>query len=332
MVRQAERARAACMLRVVPANRPAWTEAYLSSVSPSRDLIGERVTRRVWPTPRVWRAMRPPLILVALAAGLVLGLGFRKVPTGPASGTALYPSGGRVPTLAAATLGPGAQVTFRVGTYNIDGARGLDNRVDLHRTAAHLAGCDLVGLNEVHGRTLGDRRDQAQRLGQDLGMPWMFFPVEQRWWHDDFGNAVLCKLPVTHWDRWPLSPNGASSNRNLNLVAVKVGDRTVQVLITHLGRHEERPAELSQVLDLFQSLATPAILMGDLNTPESDPILQSFLKSGRATDVLARLSEDQRRGHIDWILVRGLECSAAGVAPKGDSDHPFYWANLSVAR
>lgn len=305
----------------------------MSSIPASRGLVAAQTVPSLALSKRLRRATRPILLLSTLAGALVGAAGSRKVPSGPAAGTALHAVGRPEATLASLKAAGSANraATFRVGTFNIDGARGLDDRVDVQRTASQLAGCDLVGLNEVHGRTIGEGRDQAQRLGEDLGMAWQFFPVERRWWHDDFGNAVLCKLPVTHWDRWPLAPDGASSNRNVNVVTVTIDDRPVRVLITHLGRHEEQPAELSQVLDLFQSLATPAILMGDLNTPESDPILQSFLKSGQAADVIARVPENQRKGRIDWILTRGLDCSAAGVTAKGVSDHPFYWAELSIA-
>lgn len=288
------------------------------------------------PNPKRLRdAARPLMLLVALTAGLLLVAGIRKVPSGPASGTGLHAVGRPQPSVAplkAVSAPVEGNTTFRVGTFNVDGCRGLDDRVDVRRTAAQMRGCDLVALNEVHGGAVGERRDQAQRLGEELGMPWLFFPVERRWWRDDFGNGLLSTLPVTHWERWPLAPDGASSNRNVNLVTLAVDGRPVRVLITHLGRHDERTDELSQVLDLFQSLAAPAILVGDLNTPDTDPTLHAFLQSGQATDVLARLPEAQRQGRIDWILVRGIDCSAAGIAPKGVSDHPFYWADLRVAR
>ena len=129
-----------------------------ASPATSQNAAAKRLGRAAW-----------RLGLLALVVGaLLLAWGARKVPTGPASGTALHAVGRpEVASLASHHSGSGAPApapTFRVGTFNIDGARGLDGRVDLHRTAAQMTGCDLLGLNEVHGRTFGEHRDQAERL------------------------------------------------------------------------------------------------------------------------------------------------------------------------
>src|ERR1700733_13361623 len=136
---------------------------------------------------------------LAIAALLILGLfyvGNRRVPTGGASGAQFsqpWPAGLLEPQ------------TLRVATYNIDGGVGIDGRYDLHRIADAIRGYDLIGLNEVHGSLFGPPQNQAEELGTELGLPWLYAPAERRWFHDSFGNAVISMVPVPRWLRLPLA-------------------------------------------------------------------------------------------------------------------------------
>jgi endonuclease/exonuclease/phosphatase family metal-dependent hydrolase len=126
-------------------------------------------------------------------------------------------------------------------------------------------------LQEVHGRTLTESHDQAQLLGEKLGMPWLYAPSERQWWHDAFGNGLITSLPVASWQRFPLSGTAATNNRSLLLVHMPLGGRMVHVLITHLPTTNDRESELRAVSALFFSLAEPALLIGDLNTRPGNP-------------------------------------------------------------
>ena len=112
-----------------------------------------------------------------------------------------------------------------------------------------------------------------QILGGKLNLPWLFAPVESQWWHFAFGDAILTRLPVTHWQRIPLANEIADSNRELLWPQLGHNGKTINVLITHLERHLDRAAELKTAILLFESLPAPAILMGDLNTGKDDPQL-----------------------------------------------------------
>src|SRR5688572_7316293 len=122
--------------------------------------------------------------LLALAAVVAASADHRELP--PVAGREL--------------LGPPAVVanrpTLRVGTFNIHSGRDAAGKFDLARTAACLERFDLVALNEVRGAYVWQAGDQAELLGRRLDMPWLFAPTTRRWWRDDFGNGLLCSLPV----------------------------------------------------------------------------------------------------------------------------------------
>jgi endonuclease/exonuclease/phosphatase (EEP) superfamily protein YafD len=103
----------------------------------------------------------------------------------------------------------------------------------------------------------------------------------------------------------------------------------VAVLVTHIPRSNEleREIQLETVLDLFASLAPPAILLADLNTPPGTPRMEQFLAQSDAVDGLAAggLKDTNR---VDWILVRGLECVEARRVDNDASDHPLFTVRL----
>ena len=273
---------------------------------------------------------------VALLAGSVFVLllslvywqGSTKHPTGAASGARLN----QVPGTAAADSEPDAsQRTIRIASFNIHGGRGPDGRLDLARTAEQLAGFDLVGLNEVRGKRWRTSVDQAEQLGAQLDLAWLFAPTERRWGRDDFGNGLLAWRADVRWQRIPLPKPSSPTNRNFVWARLPVGDETVNVLVTHLERGDmaERHLQLQSLGQLFLSLAEPAILMGDLNSTADDPQLRQLLAAPGVSDALTERGFVSPH-RIDWILVRGLNVVDAGLVDRGASDHPLAWAELEM--
>ena len=260
-------------------------------------------------------------ILIAdlvLAVVAVVCFGSWRTSTGPAEGTSLNGVTTRAPT---------TRSTLRVATLNMHGATGTDGVQDIDRTASCLHDYDLVGLMEVRGGGMGGRPDQAHLLGEKLGMNWLFVPSEHRWWHETFGNGLLCTLPVAHWQRFPLSGTSAAARRNLLIVKLVHAGRTYNVIVTHLDRREHA-AELRSALELFLSLDPPAILLGDLNTKDNDPQIVDLLSRPGVIDVHSRPELKRPADHVEWIFVRGLRCTNSGFEDKGISDHPVFWAEL----
>jgi endonuclease/exonuclease/phosphatase family metal-dependent hydrolase len=228
--------------------------------------------------------------------------------------------------------------TIRVGTYNIQGAKGLDDERNLKRVADVLVASDLdlIGLNEVRDDVFSH---QARELAASLNLAWLYAPTRQKLF-DGFGNAVLSRCTIVDYEIVPLLFRYRDSNQEVtarahrNLVRLKVimAGRPVTVLVTHLDRSGIREHQLQAVLDEF--LATsPSILMGDLNTGH-EGALQAMLAEGLASDATASLAGQglpaDHIDHIDWIVTRGLRIDAVGIHPRGASDHPHYWAEVSL--
>jgi endonuclease/exonuclease/phosphatase family metal-dependent hydrolase len=256
-------------------------------------------------------------LLLAIAA-----LGFRQsfpVPTGPAEGN----------EIAYARPLSSEPATLRVATFNIDGGVGRDGREDLARVEKLIAGYDVVGLQEVHGRNESD--NQAKNLSQQCGPGWLFAPVERRWaGRTAFGNGLLCDLVVQQWRRVPIASASSRTNRNAIVVRALWRGRPLTIVVTHLDRHEDRDAELERVIAMFLQADSPAILLGDLNTTATDPRLAALRTTPGVVDPLGQsLGSAFPADNVDWILVRGLRSLAAGIKPTDASDHNLAWAELA---
>ena len=258
-------------------------------------------------------------VLLVLAAGV--GLASLRSPVGEADGT------GAVGQVAA---GEDLRTTIRVGTYNIHRCRGTDGRRDLARTARQIDGLDLVGLNEVAGAGPAGGGDQAALLGAATRMAHLFAPTERRWMRCYFGNGLLTALPVERWQRRRLPGTLHRRFRNYLLAIVRAGGRRVHVIITHVDRGPDRHDQLRTVADLFLRLPAPAILLGDLNTDEADPVLAAILTAEGVGDPVGEVLGGKARGRVDYLLVRGLETVDAGLRWSEASDHPVAWAELRL--
>lgn len=295
---------------------------------PTARLGGDRAQPTPMPpvrTSRLRAMARSPWtwLLIVVAAGALAASNVR-IASGPAAGSAFQGTAAPVPA---------TQPRVRVGIFNIHGGRGPDQVRDVARTAACIREFDLVGMNEVLGPKLWWQTDQCQQLGELLGTRWLFAPTESRWWDGSFGNGLLTRLPVSAWQRIPLPRGGAHTHRNVVFSTVEIAGRPVHVLLTHLDSRdvERRHEQLRIVGELFLSLESPAILLGDMNTLPDDPQLQQLLARPGVTDALAAGMAEPPPRRIDWILARGLRTVAAGCEDRGASDHPFYWSDLEIA-
>lgn len=265
------------------------------------------------------RSIVTAVAVIAIVSAVVWH-GLRPTPLPPAQGIILNrPDGIMLAT---------TPVTLRLATFNIHSGIGMDGVKDLKRIASVLRNSDVVGLNEVRGfpGTLND----AKTLGDELHMPWLFAPTEQRWWHDDFGNGVLCRLPIRSWRRTPLPATRNYGFRNVVQLAVEWYGRTLSVLITHVDNYRDRVTQLRILGEMFASTSPPALLMGDLNTTATDPPLRRILSSPGIVDAVGLKLRGASPERIDWIITRGLETVNAGMTNREASDHSMVWAEVRV--
>ncbi|MEN6406860.1 MAG: endonuclease/exonuclease/phosphatase family protein [Thermoguttaceae bacterium] len=234
---------------------------------------------------------------------------------------------------------PWPKSTFRLGSFNIHGGVGLDERQDFDRTTECLHDLDVVTLNEVHGQFPSDRSDQAAQLGKRLDMEWLFAPADVQWYYRGFGNGLLTKAPVAFWQWIPLPRRSDPSYRNMVLANLEFCDAknrptTVHLLLTHVNQryNADRHAQLQSVIAMYLALAEPAILTGDFNSTADDPEIQRLLHTPGVSDVVGEKSTVKMPERIDWIFVRGLRCTQAGIRKNVASDHPLVWAELELPR
>ena len=166
---------------------------------------------------------------------------------------------------AGAAPGPLGRV-LTVGSYNVHrwaGVRG-GRAFDPARASAVIdeVGADVLALQEVLRPADGPDplREVAGRLGYHLA-----FVVTRLHKRGELGNAVL--------SRWPLSGAlaidlsfGRLERRAALAVAVRGGDRVLQVAATHLALVDRtRERQVRALLDHPQLASGPAVLVGDMN-------------------------------------------------------------------
>lgn len=228
-----------------------------------------------WWAPANTPVAQPPTTLPGTGSGSPTDL-----PTDPSSGPA-SPAPTVVP---GGTLSPcprsGEAHEVTVATFNIHGGLG-GGGLHLDRIAEEIAAVDpdVVLLQEVdrfRARTGGV--DEAQILARQLGMQQVFASNVARAAEraggpqQEYGTAVLSRLPVTGWRHLLLPNQPGREQRGLQQVRLRVGSQTISVYNTHLDHTTPtlRQAQMRLVRDVIATDPEPAILGGDFNaTPDS---------------------------------------------------------------
>ncbi|PLX47655.1 MAG: endonuclease [Desulfobulbaceae bacterium] len=157
---------------------------------------------------------------------------------------------------------------LRVATYNIHGGLGRDGRRDMSRIAAVINDlrCRVVALQEVLAPH-GHGNDALSLLEQQTGMTGIA-GITMRSARGQFGNALLCDLPIVRVRKHDLSVHGREKRGALD-VLLRRKRRQLRVLATHLGlRPYERRQQVRRLLDIVGKGEQPdevTIIMGDMN-------------------------------------------------------------------
>lgn len=151
---------------------------------------------------------------------------------------------------------------FRVATYNIHRARGLDGRERLDRIADVLreVKADVIGLQEVF-------QSQAAALAEAIGAAAVFGATRTSP-QGLYGNVCLSRLPLVSHERYnltclPFEPRGCLR------ADVDIGHAApLHVLNVHLGLgYRERIRQVRMLSEIFGQvpLPGPRVLLGDFN-------------------------------------------------------------------
>lgn len=174
---------------------------------------------------------------------------------------------------------------MRVVSYNIRHGRGMDNRVDLARTADVLRRLspDVVGLQEVDhvvGRSGGV--DQAGTLAAMLsrtGEPWhaafgAFMPLQG----GRYGMGILSRFPIERSWSIPL-PDGNEPRIALAARVRPPGGEPFTIVNVHFDWVDDdrfRFAQASALAAVLRGLDTPFVLLGDFNDQPGSRTLDLF--------------------------------------------------------
>jgi endonuclease/exonuclease/phosphatase family metal-dependent hydrolase len=252
---------------------------------------------------------------------MVVILAYIARPARPASGTSIN-SPARWQTDAG---------TVNVATYNVCGGRGLDGIRDISRAADILATSDIAGVQELFASNWFGTPSHLEEIARRNDTGWLFAATRSRWFREYRGNGLLSSFPVDKWYREPLIDESGHSFRNLLSARLRINDKHLWVLVTHLHTREARGKQLKRVLDRFAEYS-PAVLLGDLNTRRDDPLIADVLSDPDITDAIElALGSQDTKDRIDWILTRGVEVQGGHmVEAAGVSDHPCYQVMLKL--
>lgn len=175
--------------------------------------------------------------------------------------------------------------TWRVVSYNIHHARGMDDSVDIERIASVLRrlDADIVALQEVDERVeRSGREDQAARLGELLGMHHAFGSF-MSYQGGRYGMAILSRCAIRSVDPVRLT----EGNEPRIALAVEIGQPgggTLTIVNVHFDWVRDdrfRYTQASEVTRYLDGIPGPHILAGDFNDLPESRTLSLFRTRGR---------------------------------------------------
>lgn len=191
-----------------------------------------------------------------------------------------------------------------VGCWNIKHCRGLDDRVDIERTARVIRslGAAAVGLQEVDRNwERSGRVDQPVRLAELTGLDVVFTPTLRRA-GGDFGLALATRGPVDQHNLEILPREKGAEKRGVLIARW----RGISILVTHLSlRDESRRLQTERLAELVGEVDPPVVLMGDMNQTRRHlgPLAGAGLLSPRGKALSHPAAFPYRQ--IDHILAGG---------------------------
>ena len=208
--------------------------------------------------------------------------------------------------------GPDQEPTpeLRVVSYNIRHGRGMDDLVDLPRTAGVLERLQpgVVALQEVDdGVERSGSAAQAEELGRLLGMEWAFGKFMD-FQGGGYGMATLSRHPILRREEVRL-PDGNEPRVALATEIELPGGHRVLVVNIHFDWVRDdgfRFVQASHLAEYLDGVEIPWILVGDLNDEPGSRTWELFqsraLEAGKPdVDRFTFSSADPRR-EIDFIF------------------------------
>ena len=237
-----------------------------------------------------------------------------------------------------------AQIDLRVVSYNIRHGRGMDDTVNLARTASVLRALqpDIVGLQEVDERVRRSGNvDQAAALGGMLGMEHAFSAFME-YQGGNYGLAILSRFPITRVT--PVRLPDGNEPRVALIAELRLPDaRTIAVVNVHFDWVADdafRFAQASALAAVLDTLRLPYVLLGDFNDEPASRTLEIFQR--RATELTKSnadrmtFSSTEPAKEIDFVFAAPAAIWSAGharpVTERVASDHRPVLATVTFRR
>ena len=218
-----------------------------------------------------------------------------------------------------------------LATFNIRHGRGLDDRVDLTRTARAIreTEAELIALQELdRGRARSGEIDQPAQLAELTGLHVDFHPTV-RTGGAEYGIAVASKGPL----ETTFSPlERVEEEEPRGLITGRLDPPGISFIATHLstaGRARRR--QIPALLDHARRLEPPVVIMGDLNQGRFGlrPLIRAGFDAGRRIE--HTLTTRSLRWQIDFVLVGPpARLAATHTITTDASDHVPLVAEVAV--
>lgn len=237
-----------------------------------------------------------------------------------------------ITTNAPAAEEPAPPDTIRIISYNIRHGRGMDDKVDIDRSARVIADAKphLVALQEVDKDVARSGNiDIAEILGAQLGMHHEFsrFMPHQG---GEYGLAVLSNFPIVE-ARVHALPDGAEPRVALEVevdVPLASGKKKrISFVCVHFDwtkPDDFRFAQATRLLEILHPRKHPVIIAGDYNDLRGSRTLDAFTAEFPLhLEAASTFPSKNPISEIDFILWRGLSQKAERrvIEEKMASDH-----------
>ena len=194
---------------------------------------------------------------------------------------------------------------------------------------------DILTLQEVDvGSKRNGNFNQVKALSNLTNLKHNYFAVEKDWigYFSD-GNAILSKYDFQKVESKILPFN--LEKRNYILSKIKIENKTITIITTHLGAHQsnqkERMEQVKELCKIINKVTTPIILIGDLNCePTSKEFI--FLKENSKLKPLINKPtyfSFQPQKIFDQIMIsKDISVKSSKIINAKASDHFPVFAHL----
>jgi endonuclease/exonuclease/phosphatase family metal-dependent hydrolase len=233
-------------------------------------------------------------------------------------------------------VGQTTAAVFRVMSYNIHHAEGLDRKVDVQRIADLIKReeADLVALQEVdRGVERTAKRNLPAEFAALTGMT-CIFSNNYHFQGGEYGNAVLTRFPVTQWTNSHYKMLRPGEQRGILQLVLNVRGHDLVFMDTHIdfrGDDTERLMNTAEIKELLQEYrGRPTILCGDFNdTPTSrthEKLAELFTDTwtaiGKGDGFTIPAEKPRKRIDYIWISKDGSIVPLKMWVPESEaSDH-----------